>query len=77
MCQIGFFAVFGIYGINAIIARFSEGPLALWHWPLLVVGSVLCFLPLDLMSNVIGSISVSIVAVLTHRRNELFCVTPS
>ena len=77
MCQIGFFAVFGIYGINAIIARFSEGPLALWHWPLLVVGSVLCFLPLDLMSNVIGSISVSIVAVLTHRRNQLFSVTPS
>ena len=26
MCHIGFFALFGIYAINAIIARFSEGP---------------------------------------------------
>ena len=26
MCQVGFFALFGIYAINAIIARFSEAP---------------------------------------------------
>ena len=26
MCHVGFFALFGIYGINAIIARFSEAP---------------------------------------------------
>ena len=26
MCQVGFFALFGIYAINATIARFSEGP---------------------------------------------------
>ena len=77
MCQIGFFALFGIYAINAIIARFSEGPLALWHWPLLVVGSALCFVPLDLMSNIVGAMSVSIVAVLTHRRNQLFSATQS
>jgi TRAP-type uncharacterized transport system fused permease subunit len=77
MCQIGFFALFGIYAINVIIARFSEGPLALWHWPLVVIGSALCFVPLDLMSNVIGAILVSVVAVLTHRRNQLFSVTPS
>ncbi len=77
MCQVGFFALFGIYAINAIIARFSEGPLALWHWPLLLIGSALCFVPLDLMSNIIGAMSVSIVAVLTHRRNQLFSVTPS
>ena len=77
MCQVGFFALFGIYAINAIVARFSEGPLALWHWPLLLIGSALCFVPLDLMSNIIGAMSVSIVAVLTHRRNQLFSVTPS
>ena len=75
MCQIGFFALFGIYGMNAIIARFSEGPLALWHWPLLVVGSALCFLPLDLMSNIVGAISVCVVAVLTHRHNPSLSVT--
>jgi TRAP transporter 4TM/12TM fusion protein len=77
MCQIGFFALFGIYGTNAIIARFAEGPLAVWHWPLLVLGAVLCFIPLDLMSNVIGALLVSAVIFLTHRRNQFFTQTPS
>ena len=35
-----------------------------------VIGSALCFMPLDLMSNIIGAMSVSIVAVSTHRRNR-------
>jgi len=77
MCQIGFFALFGIYGTNAIIARFAEGPLAVWHWPLLVLGAVLCFIPLDLISNVIGALLVSAVIFLTHRRNQFFTQTPS
>jgi TRAP-type uncharacterized transport system fused permease subunit len=77
MSQIGFFALFGIYGTNAIIARFAEGPLAVWHWPLLVSGAVLCFIPLDLMSNVIGALLVSAVIFLTHRRNQFFTQTPS
>jgi len=77
MLQIGVFSLFGIYAINAIIARFAEGPLAVWHWPLLVLGAVLCFIPLDLMSNVIGALLVSAVIFLTHRRNQFFTQTPS
>jgi len=77
MCQIGFFALFGIYATNAIIARFSEGPLSIWHWPLLVSGAVLCFVPLHLMSNVLGALLVGTVIFLTHRRNQFFNATPS
>ncbi|MFZ8871312.1 MAG: hypothetical protein ACO2YC_07840, partial [Litorivicinaceae bacterium] len=70
MCQIGFFAVFGIYATNAVIARFAEGPLALWHWPLLVMGAVLCYVPLELLLNGVGAMLVTLVVWLTYRQNQ-------
>jgi TRAP transporter 4TM/12TM fusion protein len=70
MCQIGFFAVFGIYATNAVIARFAEGPLALWHWPLLVIGAVLCYVPLDFLLNGVGALLVTLVVWLTYRQND-------
>ena len=70
MCQIGFFALFGIYATNAVIARFAEGPLALWHWPLLVTGAVLCYVPLDLLLNGVGAMLVTLVVWLTYRQNQ-------
>jgi TRAP-type uncharacterized transport system fused permease subunit len=70
MCQIGFFALFGIYATNAVIARFAEGPLALWHWPLLVIGAVLCYVPLDLLLNGVGALLVTLVVWLTYRQND-------
>ncbi len=70
MCQIGFFAVFGLYATNAVIARFAEGPLALWHWPLLVMGAVLCYVPLDLLLNGVGAMLVTLVVWLTYRQNQ-------
>ena len=70
ICQIGFFALFGIYAANAVIAGFAEGPLAVWHWPLLVVGAALCFVPLDLLLNGVGALLVTLVVWLTYRRNQ-------
>ena len=70
--QIGVFSLFGIYAINAVIARYAEGPLAFWNWPCLVGGAALCFVPLDLLLNLIGSFLVSLVVLWTHRQNEFF-----
>jgi TRAP transporter 4TM/12TM fusion protein len=70
ICQIGFFALFGIYATNALIARFAEGPLALWHWPILIMGAGLCFMPLDLLLNSVGALLVTLVVWLTYRQNQ-------
>jgi len=43
----------------------------------LVSGAVLCFVPLHLMSNVLGALLVGTVIFLTHRRNQFFNATPS
>ncbi|MDG2196276.1 MAG: TRAP transporter fused permease subunit [SAR324 cluster bacterium] len=67
--QIGFFALFGIYATNALIARFAEGPMTSWYWPMLVAGIVLSFWPLDLMLNMLGAVSVLMVIIHSHRSN--------
>ena len=72
MLRLGLFSLFGIYAINAMISRFAEGPLAVWHWPLLIGGTVLCFIPLHWLMNLIGAISVSLVIFLTHKQNQFF-----
>ena len=72
MLQIGVFSLFGIYAINALIARYAEGPLTIWNWPCLVGGAILCFVPLDLLFNVAGAVLVSSVVVWTHRQNQFF-----
>ena len=72
MLQIGVFSLFGIYAINALIARYAEGPLMIWNWPCLVGGAILCFVPLDLLFNVAGAVLVSSVVVWTHRQNQFF-----
>jgi hypothetical protein len=70
MLQIGFFALFGIYAINALIARFAEGPIALWHWPMLLAGAILSFWPLDLMMNMFGATFVLGTIIQSHRSNS-------
>jgi TRAP-type uncharacterized transport system fused permease subunit len=69
ICQIGFFALFGIYAVNALIARFAEGPMALWYWPILAIGTVLSFWPLDLMLNMIGAAFVLVIIIHSFRFN--------
>ena len=70
MLQIGFFALFGIYATNALIARFAEGPIALWHWPMLLAGAILSFWPLDLMMNMFGATFVLGTIIQSHRSNS-------
>ena len=72
MLHIGVFSLFGIYAINAVIARYAEGPLAIWSWPCLIGGAILCFVPLDLLFNLAGAVLVSSVVFWTHRQNQFF-----
>lgn len=72
MLRLGLFSLFGIYAINAMISRFAEGPLAVWHWFLLIGGAVLCFIPLDWLMNLAGALSVLLVIFLTHKQNQFF-----
>ena len=67
ICQIGFFALFGIYAINALIQYYAEGPLKLWHLPVLILGIVGAFWPLDWIANLIGAGLVVCVIVTTHK----------
>ena len=57
--QIGIFALFGIYAVNAIIQYYAEGPLALWHLPLLG--------PLNWTANLGGAVLVIGVVIMSRR----------
>ena len=72
MLRLGLFSLFGIYAINAMISGFAEGPLAVWHWFLLIGGAALCFTPLDWLMNLAGALSVLLVIFLTHKQNQFF-----
>jgi len=67
--QIGFFALFGIYGINALIQNYAEGPLKIWHYPLLVIGIFGAFWPLHLFANIIGAAAIVVLVMSSHRLN--------
>ena len=65
--HIGFFALFGMYAFTTLVQRHSEGPLAIWLYPVMIYGAVLSFWPLDLMANIAGAAIVSSVVVFTSR----------
>ena len=67
ICQIGFFALFGIYAINALIQYYAEGPLKIWHVPLLVLGIAGAFWPLQWIANIVGAALVVLVVVSSSR----------
>ena len=69
--QIGFFALFGIYAINCLVQNYSEGPLKIWHYPLLLLGIVGAFWPLYWIANIVGAILVMFVFITTNRANTL------
>jgi len=75
--QIGGFAMFGIYAITATIQRYSEGPIPIWLYPVLLGGGALCFVPLDLLLNVIGAALVLCVIVYTKRNGRRGTTAPS
>jgi TRAP-type uncharacterized transport system fused permease subunit len=69
--QLGFFALFGIYAINCLVQNYSEGPLKIWHYPLLLLGIVGAFWPLYWIANIVGAVLVMIVFITTNRANTL------
>jgi len=67
MLQIGFFALFGIYATNALIQWYAEGPLGPVTLPLLVLGGIGAYWPLEILANILGAISVLAAIVLSSR----------
>jgi TRAP-type uncharacterized transport system fused permease subunit len=67
ICQLGFFALFGIYGLNVTIQNYSEGPLKLWYWPLIIGGIVGSFWPLAWIANIVGAFLIIAVVVLSSK----------
>ncbi len=65
--QIGFFGLFAIYATNALIQLYAEGPLKVWHYPMLLVGAVGCYWPLNWAAN-LGGAAVVVAVVLMSRR---------
>tara|TARA_A100001015_G_C15024180_1_gene729562 strand:+ start:700 stop:2880 length:2181 start_codon:yes stop_codon:yes gene_type:complete len=56
--QVGIFALFGIYAINSLIQVYAEGPLKIWHFPVLFFGIFATFKPLDLIFNFLGALAI-------------------
>ncbi|MEX2454094.1 MAG: TRAP transporter fused permease subunit [Rhodospirillaceae bacterium] len=57
--HIGFFSLFGVYALNALIQRYAEGPIPFWLYPLLIAGGAASFWPLDLAVNMAGALTVA------------------
>ncbi len=66
--QIGFFALFGIYALNALMQNYAEGPLNWLLVPMFVLGGAATFFPLVLVVNAAGALLV-ILAVILSKRN--------
>ena len=68
--QIGIFALFGIYAINAIIQLYAEGPLTWFTGLLMVAGAIGAFWPLHLTANFVGATIVVLAAVWTAKAQQ-------
>ncbi len=65
--QVGFFSLFGIYALNALIQKYAEGPLVWWSYLLLILGGTAAFIPLSLPSNLLGAMLVLYVIYHSHQ----------
>ncbi len=70
-CQIGFFSLFGIYAFNALLQRYSEGPMPWWKLIVIVCGGVAAFVPLHLWLNIAGAVVVVAVVMSTMHKQKL------
>ena len=68
--QIGAFALFGIYALNAMIQQYAEGPLSWWHWPLLLTGIAGSFYPLHWVLNGAGALCVTVVVLHSYTKQR-------
>jgi len=53
-----------------MIARYAEGPMAIWYWPVLIIGAGLSFWPLNLLFNLVGAIAVLAIIFHSNRYNK-------
>ena len=65
--QLGFFALFGIYAVNAVIQKYSEGPVGPLAMAGFVAAAVLCFWPLEWLPNLAGAALVLLLIFLSRK----------
>ncbi len=68
LIRLAVFALFGIYGFNVLLQRHAEGPLPLWSYPLLIVGTLGAFFPLSWAYNIPGALIIVFIIWLSKRR---------
>lgn len=69
--QVGFFGLFGIYATNALIQRYSEGPIGIIEIVALIAGAALAFWPLNLMANLGGAVLVVLVILRSRSKMKM------
>mgnify|MGYP002525274516 FL=1 len=74
--QIGGFALFGIYALNALIQNYAEGPLACWMYPVLLAGVIGAFWALNFLANIIGACLV-VAVIIASRKRQAAAVLPA
>lgn len=67
LIRLAVFALFGIYGFNVLLQRHAEGPLPLWSYPLLIVGTIGAFFPLNWAYNIPGVLIIVFIIWLSKR----------
>ena len=65
--HIGFFALFGMYAFTTLLQRYSEGPMPIWLYPVMIGGAALSFWPMELAANIAGAVIVSSMVFFTSR----------
>ncbi len=68
VARIGIFSLFGIYAFNVLLQRYSEGPLSLWMYPMLLIGAAGAFYPLNWIYNLAGAAVVALVVFISIRQ---------
>ena len=66
--QLGLFALFGIYAVNAVIQKYSEGPIGLFAMAGFVAAAILCFWPLEWGPNLAGAALVLLLIFLSRKK---------
>lgn len=68
--RIAIFALFGIYAFNALLQKYSEGPIQWFHYPMLIIGAAGAFYPLNWTANIVGAALVALVIWMSLRAAE-------
>ncbi len=71
LLRIGIFSLAGIYALNALLQRYSEGPIPWWGYPVFIVGAIGCFIPLNWGLNLAGTAAVVAMIMLSGRRGAV------